>query len=167
MTPKIHCQTDKDSKTCDHVHPRAAITRSGMMIRAGLACFVLAPMGPPVMAAGTLYDCDITKRKPGVEWISPKLAVVIDEAGTVSVLDGVILHFVDKPVVGTARRRGSKLIVDWLLAGVVDGAGQNIPQFSYRATIDTGDNSVSLRGSPVGYAQRFSGRGSCKTRVEK
>lgn len=130
-----------------------------------LATIAALTAGPAAAVQGPLfYECDITKRQKGVDWVSPKLGVIVTKDGQVLVTDAVTQHYFDKPMPAKIRTRGDKMIVEWNLSGITDSSSQVVPKFFYRATINTANNSVILKAKPVGFPQGWTGRGTCVLR---
>lgn len=118
-------------------------------------------------SAGVLYDCTISDRRKNVDWVSPKLAIIVDKAGKVQVIDGVILAFIQKPISPRARKRGDMLKLDWNISGVYDSKQTRVPTFSYQANLNMKTLAVSLHATPVGFNQRWTGKGTCQKRSAK
>lgn len=112
-------------------------------------------------ADGLLYECDITDRNPRVDWISTTYAFVVQDRG-VTVIDPVILSFMDTPVVTQPRKRAKGFLLRWTVAA--EDAKKTVARMSYRAELNTQAKTVTVRVTPVGFPQGWSGRGSCKTR---
>ncbi|MEM6305558.1 MAG: hypothetical protein AAF744_12635 [Pseudomonadota bacterium] len=125
---------------------------------------ILSALGLATAAqASVLYDC----RMPGQaanSWVSPRIAMVFDTDGTVTVSDGIVLGVLGGPVEARASRNGDRIRVTWTVAGAKDNKGERIPKFSYEAQLSQSDNSLYVVAKPVGFPQRFSGRGTCNTR---
>lgn len=128
------------------------------------ALLVSATTATTAQAAGVLYDCDITKKQKKVEWISPKLILIFPEKGQPQVYDSIVLHFYGKPVPVKVTRRGDNLMARWTLKGVRDDQQQLAPHFDYSAKINTKTTGVHVTANPVSYPNRWTGRGTCKTR---
>ncbi|MEM1073262.1 MAG: hypothetical protein AAF665_03475 [Pseudomonadota bacterium] len=128
--------------------------------RAALAAFFgvsLAGAGPAL-----LYDCDITDTRRGVDWISPKVAIVIKEDGAVVVSDAIILLVNKAPLeVRVTRNTDQKLALRWTLRNVESTQNQITPAFDYALTLQKKTREISLRARPQGYSNRFSGKGVC------
>ncbi len=145
--------------------------RSGYVarLRAGVAAACLGLVGAPIAAQGSdqgtdgvLYDCDITERAAGVDWISPKVAFVV-QGGAVTVIDAIILDFEGTPVAAQVRQRGEVMVLHWTV--LASDSQNNRARLSYRADLDTAAKTVRVRISPVGYPQSWSGSGTCQTRT--
>lgn len=132
-----------------------------------VAAVLFAALSVPASAAGILYDCDITNRMKDVGWISPKLAIIVNDSGKVQVIDSVILNFIEEPIDANARTNGDRMRLNWTLSGIYDSANQRVPNFAFQAVLNTKTKAVSLKASPVGFPQSWSGKGSCKTRRSK
>jgi hypothetical protein len=135
------------------------------MMKRLLSAFVLWAAGVSAAAAGVFYDCDLdTKIQNG--WVSPKVGIVIDDAGKATVIDSAILHFVVEPLAARVKRNGDRLRVTWNLANAKDAKGQRIPTFRYIATLNTGTNTISVIAKPAAAPQRWSAKGTCKSRTK-
>jgi hypothetical protein len=113
-------------------------------------------------AAGIFYECD-TDSKEAFNWVSPKIGIVIDDAGTVTVIDNIIKLYFGNPIKAKARKNGDKLRITWRVANARDSKGERVPTFSYVANLNTKSKKLHVIAKPVGYPQRFSGKGVCKT----
>lgn len=114
----------------------------------------------PAMAAGVLYDCDLnSKRVNG--WVSQKMAFVFEDDGTVKVVDSVLLAFEIGAVNTRVRTSGDVARMHWNIAAATDSVGQKVPTFSYTAKLNLETLSLSVLAKPVGFPQRFSGKGTC------
>lgn len=130
-----------------------------------LAAATLALTLAAPATAGLLYDCTM-KTKQANGWVSPRIVVVVDDAGKVQVIDGVILQFIEKPLAVKATQRGDKLRMTWNIANAEDASGERIPTFSYITNLNTASKAIDVSAKPVGYPQRFSRKGTCTTRTE-
>ena len=86
-------------------------------------------------AASTLYDRSMNV-KVANGWVSPKVAIVFDAKGAVTVVDSVILGVIGKPIPAKVRRSNCKLRITWTISGAEDTGGERIPRFSYLALIN-------------------------------
>lgn len=116
------------------------------------------------LAKGVLYDCDINQRDKRVDWVSPRLVVIVPENGAVSVIDGAILHFKGKPIPARLRDTKNKLKVRWSLQSIKDSRNTNIPNFAYSAQISKSTNKVRVTAKALGFDQIWSGSGNCTLR---
>ena len=116
-------------------------------------------------AGGQLYDCRITQRSPESDWVSQRIALVVNEAGDVTVIDSVLINFDQSPKRAEARRRGATLAVTWGVSNVLDQAQQRA-QMRYSARLDTDTRAIKVTARPTGFAQSFRGRGTCAARSE-
>ena len=130
-------------------------------LKAVLVAACVTAAGSAVGAQGVLYDCDITKRQEGVDWIARKYAFVVQDTG-VSVIDPVILQFVEQPIVVQPRKRANGLQLKWTVSA--EDSRKTVARMSYRAVLNTTDNTVTVRVTPVGYPQGWNGKGQCTTR---
>ncbi|SLN26479.1 hypothetical protein ROJ8625_01070 [Roseivivax jejudonensis] len=112
-------------------------------------------------AAETLL-CELTQFGSG-NWIPEILFVGYEEgADTAVVSDPVILTFNGGPtqaqiVADNARR----ITFAWDLRAN-DGRGNYVGRFIYRATLQKGSLQMTISATPAGYANRFTGRGTCR-----
>ena len=119
----------------------------------------------PSWAAGFLYECDVTDHKRAKGWISPKIALILPDDGSVQIVDALTLHFVKKPVTGTILRDDAKrLIVKWNIKGAKADNGQSFAGFNYRVSISKATGALSVKAIPNGYDSGVSGAGTCKKR---
>ncbi|KEJ90330.1 hypothetical protein [Sulfitobacter donghicola] len=134
-----------------------------MLRQSLIATLMVVSLAAPAAAKGVLYDCKLdAKRAKG--WVSPTMAIVFEDAGTVKVADGALLHYVGHPVVARVRKSGDVARLHWNIAGAHDHVGQVIPTFSYTAKLNLKTLGVSVLAKPVGFPQRFTGKGTCKKR---
>ncbi len=130
-----------------------------------LAVFASVVAGSAAAAnAGLLYDCNITDRNKNVGWLSPKVVVVLPDGARPQVYDNVVLNFYGKPIPAKVTRQSDTLIVRWNLKRAKDSEGQMVGDFAYTARINTKSNKVHLEDNPTQFPNRWTGRGSCKTR---
>jgi hypothetical protein len=92
------------------------------------------------------------------------MAFVFEDNGSVKVVDGVLLHYVGNPIPVRMRKSGDVARMNWNLSAAVDNVGQRIPKFSYTAKLNLKTLNLSVLAKPVGFAQRFTGKGSCVKR---
>lgn len=138
-------------------------------LRPLLAALTLAAASNFAMAltasAGVFYECDMnTKIQNG--WISPKIGIVINDAGQVTVIDAVVLQFIGDPVKAKVSRRGDKLRITWNIANAVDSQGERAPKFRYVADLNSKTMAIAVSAKPVGYTERWYKKGKCKTRAQ-
>jgi hypothetical protein len=121
---------------------------------------LLTSLAVPATAKGVFYACDMAvKRADG--WVSPKIGLVFDGQGGVQVVDSVTLNFLDGPVHARIKKRADKSRITWSIAGAKDSKGEIIPTLKYIAQFDLKRLTISVVAKPVGYPQRFSGKGKC------
>lgn len=134
------------------------------MLKSILGMICMAGAGP-ALAAGILYDCDITEKRDGLFWISDKIGIVITAAGEVVVSDQVILSFNEAPIKATVTRNTDrKMIIRWKVKDAVDSENQRVGIFDYNAVLDKATNRIKVYANPEGYPNRFNGSGTCSTR---
>ncbi|MFK7765331.1 MAG: hypothetical protein AB8B62_18855 [Roseobacter sp.] len=132
---------------------------------AWIAVVALSLMGTAASSA-VLYDCTITKKKQGVDWISEKVGIVLQDDGTAIVSDAVILHFKRKPLTATSvRNTERRLDVRWTVRDAADSSEQKIGHFDYHARLNKKTGAFALYAKPDEYPNRFSGKGSCQIKT--
>ncbi len=124
------------------------------------ALALAALMSTPAMAAGILYDCDLDSKLVN-GWVSQKMAFVFEGDGTVKVVDSVLLALDVGAVNARVRKSGDVARMHWNIAAAIDSVGQKIPTFSYTAKLNLETLSLSVLAKPVGFPQRFTGKGTC------
>ncbi|WP_298861874.1 hypothetical protein [uncultured Sulfitobacter sp.] len=124
---------------------------------------LMSALATPAFAARQFYACDVDAKR-SLGWVSPKMGFVFDGKGGVQVIDGVIMHFIGKPVAARVRAQGDTLRITWSISGARDKAGQIIPGLGYIATLNTKTKSVSVISKSGSFPQRFTGKGTCKIR---
>lgn len=127
-----------------------------------IATSLFAVLGE-VSQAGVLYECDL-KTPNNNGWVSPKMAIVFEDGGGTTVIDAVILNFVGNPIPVRASKRGNNARLTWTIANAEDDKGQSVPTFSYVAQLNMATSAISVTANPVRFPQRFSGKGTCKSR---
>ncbi|WP_037916629.1 hypothetical protein [Sulfitobacter sp. 20_GPM-1509m] len=115
--------------------------------------------------AGVFYDCDMNTKRPD-GWVSPKIGLVFDDRGKVTVIDNIILTFAGSPITARARKNGDTYRITWVIANTRDAKGQTVPTFSYIAKLNTMTQAISVVAKPVHFPQRFSGKGTCVSRTK-
>lgn len=118
-------------------------------------------------AVGFLYDCTITDKGSGVEWVSEKLAFVVPGDGEIQVIDAVTLFFKVSPMtVKVSRNSDTKLVMRWSLKGVRDSNGLQVPTFDYTARLNKKTNAITIQANPRDFPKNWVGRGSCVKRAK-
>lgn len=116
-------------------------------------------------AGAVLYDCTITQKKKGLDWISDKVGIIVKPGEPVMVLDAVVLHFLGAPLkVSSYKDNGKRIDVRWTVRGSTDSANVQIGHFDYTARITKSSGKFALYAKPDEFPNRFSGKGSCVTR---
>jgi hypothetical protein len=116
-------------------------------------------------AAGVFYDCDITNRRDKVDWISPKVAVIVQANGAVQVIDSVLINFRQAPATARVTRNTEKVLkARWSVRDARDSSGQEVPDFGYDLRLNKTNNTIVIGATPHGFAGHFSGRGTCTLR---
>ena len=125
-------------------------------------------LGTPLFAKAVLYECQITQKKEGMDWISDQVGIVVSADNSVKVLDAVTLYFFEGPIDATrVRNSAGKLDVRWTISDARDSANNYIPHFEYHAIINKKNGSFALYAKPENYPNRFSGKGHCVTKTAK
>ncbi len=138
--------------------------KSACLALATLAVAVSVLAGPVMAAKGdVVYECDFpAKDRRGGGWVSPKVFVVYNAAaGTAQVLDGVIQHFVGKPIAGEMTDETSRRISFVWNVKAKDPQNQPAPM-RYTLTYYKDGQPAKMLVEPGGYDNRFSGSGTCK-----
>jgi len=131
------------------------------LIPLALCCF-----SGPALADKVLYECTVTEKPAGLDWISDQVGIIVQPGNTAMVLDGVILYFVKRPIAATSvKNTDASLDVRWTVNGARDSANVLITHFDYNARIDKTNGDFALHAKPDNYANRFSGTGHCVTRT--
>ncbi|WP_243253590.1 hypothetical protein [Pseudosulfitobacter sp. DSM 107133] len=99
-------------------------------------------------------------------WVSPKVGLIFDDAGKITVIDGAILTFIGAPISARGRKTGDTYRVTWTIANATDAKGEVVPTFSYVARLNTSTQAISVVAKPVGFPQRFSAKGKCIPRTK-
>lgn len=130
-----------------------------------LVCVVglVGALSTPAYAAEQFYECDLNAKR-SLGWVSEKMGFIFDGKGGVKVVDGIILHFLEKHIAAKARKNGDNLRITWNIPAATDRVGQKIPSMGYIATLNTKSMAVSVVAKPISFPQRFSGKGTCKIR---
>ena len=127
--------------------------------------YLVAALPTAALAAGFVYDCDLTDRRGSLGWVKPKTAIIMKSNGQVLVSDELILRYKGQPIPArVSRNTGRVLVVRWSLQGLVDIDKQRMPTMDYSARIDKKTGRIAVHGNPSDSPQKFVGRGSCKTR---
>ena len=136
-----------------------------LFLPAALAAFLVASTPPAYAAPGFIYDCDMSDVAQGNGWVSPKIAFVMAEDGTVQVVDAVTLHFTKGAVAGTILRdNGTRLIVKWTVKGARSRNGISIANFDYRASLAKRSGKIELSAGPRAFGARLRSAGTCTKR---
>lgn len=114
---------------------------------------------------GIIYDCDITSRSQQTNWISPKVAVVVDLTGDVKVIDAVLISFRQSPASATVTRNTRNVLrARWQVLDTRDTEGRFIADMDYTLRLNKQTNRIFIGANPLGFAVRFSGSGTCVPR---
>jgi hypothetical protein len=131
---------------------------------AGLSCASIG-LGTAASAAGFLYDCNVKSRTDG--WISDKMAFVVNENGTIQVIDAVTLTFKVSPLAVQVSKNDDRVLsMHWKLRGAQIEDSIKIPFLDYRARINKKTLAISVNGKPRDFTNRWSGKGTCTIRTE-
>ena len=132
-----------------------------------LAILVACSTSLPALASGYIYDCDIPSKRDRPGWIPEKINVVVQDNGSVIVVDPVILTFHEKPMPARVQRNDDRrLSIYWRLDNTVSASNEVATTFSYTAKINKQKNTITVNATPEGYSNRFHGRGKCTIRTE-
>lgn len=118
-------------------------------------------------ASPIMYECDMTDKRQKLDWVADKIVIVVNDDGSVIVVDDVILHFNDnKPMqarVGSKTK--NKLKLRWAIKNARDS--QNVlVQFNYSSNLNLKTLKIVVYADPASFSQRWSGRGSCKIHTD-
>lgn len=116
------------------------------------------------LAAGVLYDCAVEQTSGPRGWISPRVAIVVDDVGAAQIVDALTLHFETGPRAAKVRKRGDDLRLNWSFTALATNSQQMIPNFQFTATLNTQSGAFKMRGKPVRFPQSVSGSGKCAQR---
>jgi hypothetical protein len=131
-----------------------------------LVCLCICA-GGPASAAGFLYDCSITQKGRGIGWLSERLVFVVPGDGKIQVIDAVTLNFrIDPVTVKVSRNSDTKLVMRWVLKGIRDANGLQVPTFDYTARLDKKTLGLKLAANPRGFSKNWVGRGRCVKRTK-
>lgn len=123
--------------------------------------------GAAIAAPPVMYECSITEKRRKLGWISDTMAIVIDKDGKASVVDNVTLNFTGGPVAAQMlRNTAEKLKVRWVVKGARDSENVRVAEFSYDAMLNKTTNAIAVYAIPLGFPNRFSGKGTCKVRTD-
>jgi hypothetical protein len=132
-----------------------------LLISTALCC-----LSGPALADNVLYECTVTEKRAGLDWISDQVGIIVQPGNTAMVLDGVILYFIKRPIAASSvRDTEASLDVRWSIEGARDSENVLITHFDYNARIDKTSGDFALHAKPDNYANRFSGTGHCVTRT--
>lgn len=128
------------------------------------ASIIALSLSSAPLAAGIFYDCSVEQKRGPGGWISPRLGLLIDDAGAAQIIDALTLHFETGPRPARIRSRGDELRLNWSFSSLADDSSQMIQNFQFQATLDTKSGAFKIRGKPARYPQRVTGVGTCQVR---
>ncbi len=110
------------------------------------------------------YTCKLKGDQGG--WIPRELIIKYDrKSDEVEVLDTIIQYYIEKPVVGgVATENAKRITFKWILPFIKNRERQVTTRFRYRATYLKGSHKMTMTGTPDGYSNNFTGRGSCSVK---
>lgn len=139
-------------------------TLNNALICIGLSIATVG-IGSAASAAGFLYDCNVKSRTDG--WISDKMAFVVNENGTIQVIDAVTLTFDVSPLTVQVSKNDDRILnMHWKLKGAQIDNSIKIPFLDYRARINKKTLAITVNGKPRDFTNRWSGKGTCTIRTE-
>lgn len=96
-------------------------------------------------------------------WVPTQVVIRREkDSDTVLVNDPIILQFVRRPVVGRVKTEtATRITFAWELKNIQNDAGQRVPNFLYRATVQKATGVVKITAIPSGYPTTFSASGHC------
>lgn len=137
-----------------------------MISRIGLAAAALVFSLVSASAAPLLYECDMNEKHRNQGWVADKIVFVVGDDGKVTVIDPVIQHFGQDPMIAKVIRSNDKTLkVRWVLRDTTTATNQRTPRLDYDATINKKTNRIAVSAKPHGFPNRHSGKGSCKVRT--
>ena len=138
-----------------------------ILCRAACAVILGGAVAQSAAAAGFLYDCTMENPEAARGWVSPKIAIVLPDDGTVRIIDALTITFADEPVSGTILRdNAARLIVKWSLRNVRADSGRSFAHFDYRASISKKTGRIELTAGPRTFDTGLRGAGTCTKRTE-
>lgn len=124
---------------------------------------LLSAFGTAIQAATTVYDCGVVP--PDSQSIVPAWIKITHDTttGKVQVFDPVVNTEVGHPIdARIAVDNATRITFAWDLAAVTNIKRQRATEMKYRMTYMKATGKMVLSVTPVGYANVFDGRGSCK-----
>jgi hypothetical protein len=127
-------------------------------------CAFMAFAGAQTVQADILYDCEIkiTKRQRG--WIPERLHIVIQDNGTVQVLDGILIAYGQSPKTARVSQHGNILVAHWTLESPSAIEVKNAGDYKYALRLRSSDGRITVSAVPAGdpdNALRVTGKGNC------
>ncbi len=125
-----------------------------------------------LMAAGPSHALDLlfcTLGETRHNW-TPRNLVIAHEpgAGEAIVADDLVLHFEGKPIRARVLSESSrKLRFTWSLDKLKDSRGHLTPAMVYKATLTKNGQVLKMSAEPLGYSERFTGKGACRPVTEE
>lgn len=111
--------------------------------------------------AKELWDCTFTNTDGN--WISPKVAIVVENDKQAQVIDGVLIAFKQSPARATVYRNDDRVLgVRWRVTNIRDKRGQGANKLDYDFRFNKVRNKANLDMKPHGFPNSFNGRGTCK-----
>ena len=130
------------------------------------AVAAILALSAPASAAGLLYECDMTNTKNNRGWTSAKLAFVLPGDGSVKVIDGIIMHFLGKPLAGKILRESKTHVhVKWTLKDIRSDNGTAFSNVDYKAVVTKSSGRIRLNAKPRHFDIGLHDEGRCETRA--
>lgn len=122
------------------------------------AVIVAMVLASPVMAQQ--YRCQMAGLDTQTGWISQDIVFYIDKSGEIQVNDGIIQHFVKKPIKATVSENTDARVVFKWNVDTTNNSGQR-SRIAYRATFTPESKKLRVNALPGGYTNSFFGNGTC------
>ncbi len=128
------------------------------MIRVLGAAAVAVLLAVPAMAQE--YRCKMAGLDTQTGWISEDIVFYIDTSGEIQVNDGIIQHFMKKPVKAkVSENTDARVVFKWNV-DTTNNSGQR-SRIAYRATFTPESKKLRVNAIPAGYGNTFFGNGTC------
>ena len=132
-----------------------------------ISCLAAAALvsGLAGAAMADTYTCKITPA--GTSHAIPTDVIVKHDTGTgtVTVIDGIIQHYVGGPIAGVLKSKNAKrALFTWTVSGVKNSTGQYAAGLTYSLNIQLASGTAQMTGKPQGYSNSWRGSGNCTVR---
>ncbi|MEM6890523.1 MAG: hypothetical protein AAF636_20675 [Pseudomonadota bacterium] len=133
--------------------------RFQQVLLAGVFSFVTAVSA---QAGGFIYDCTIPDADE-YHFIAPKVAIIVEQNGTASVLDTLALRRGGTPFPAQiSRNTEQKMVVRWVVKDTTDSDNQSAARMNFEAMINKKTGKIRMFARTPGFSNTLTNSGLCQ-----